>query len=645
MTATSGLTPDQARLLKRLLVEKGVALAASDGEIEIAAIPDMAARHEPFPLTDIQMAYWLGRFRQFELGGVASHGYQEYECGPLDLQRFREAWQSAIARHDMLRAVVGPDGMMRILPDVPVFEIPTEDLADLPEDQREARLLAIRATMSHKVPAPDCWPLLELRISRISPDCTRIHLSCDAIVADVYSMFICLAEVGQLYADPSAELPTLSFSFRDYVLKLKANESTSVFAASERYWLTRLDSLSAAPELPIVSTSPEGAPRFARRHLHLPATRWQSLKNLAKHLGLTPSVALLAAFAEVLRAWSRNPAFTLNLTLFNRAPVHPEIDRVMGDFTATLLLDLGACAAPDAPFHTRATRIQDQFWADYEHADFTGVRVLQHLSQKRRAAVAMPIVFTSAIGVGDVGQKLDTAGGMLGRPTYGITQTPQVQIDHQVFELDGGLGVNWDVVEGLFAPGVIEAMFAAYAALLERLADDPAAWNEVQPVALPAEQRAARAAANDTAADLGPDDLLHHPVLRQALATPDRIAVVAPDRALTYGELVGRALALSRNLAGFAEPDALVAIALPKGWPQVVAALATLIAGAAYVPIDPDLPKVRRDTLLAEAKPVALLSSADLIAQMATGLPAFAVEDAQPEPLPDTLPVPGQSPL
>jgi len=60
----------------------------------------------------------------------------------------------------------------------------------------------------------------------------------------------------------------------------------------------------------------------------LDKSQWQSLKTLAANARLTPSVVLLAAGATVLSAWSARPDFTLSLTLFDRLPLHPQINQV-----------------------------------------------------------------------------------------------------------------------------------------------------------------------------------------------------------------------------------------------------------------------------------------------------------------------------
>ena len=205
-----------------------------------------------------------------------------------------------------------------------------------------------------------------------------------------------------------------------------------------------------------------------------------------------------------------------------------------------------------------------------------------------------PIVFTSAVGLDGDSDTDDGTG--LGELVYGISQTPQVWIDCQVTERGGALSLNWDVRDGVFPDGLVDDMFAAFEDLLRRLAAGDEAWEAVASVPLPAEQAERRRCVNDTAAPL-PDGLLHEGVVAQALREPDRVAVVAGDRTLSYGELLGRAMAV----AGHLREKELVAVVMDKGWEQVVAVLGTLLAGSVYVPVDTNQPPARRERMLADA--------------------------------------------
>lgn len=93
---------------------------AQDGDLPVI-LPDSAARHEPFPLMDMQQAYWVGRTGALVLGNVSCHVYLELETEDLDLPRWEACWNRLIRHHDMLRCVIMEDGRQRILPEVPPF--------------------------------------------------------------------------------------------------------------------------------------------------------------------------------------------------------------------------------------------------------------------------------------------------------------------------------------------------------------------------------------------------------------------------------------------------------------------------------------------------------------------------------------------
>jgi amino acid adenylation domain-containing protein len=585
---------------------------------------DRANLHQPFPLTDVQQAYWIGRSGAFELGQVATHQYLEIDSSGLDLPRLEAALNRLVERHDMLRAVVLPDGWQQILERVPPYAIGLADLSGGGSAEALHELQAIRRRMSHQVLPSDRWPLFEVRASLLPGGRMRFHVSFDFLIGDAFSCQILLRELAVLYHEPEARLPPLAVSFRDYVLATLELEHTAAFERALAYWRGRLADLPPAPELPLARSPRElERPRFVRRTTGLPRAAWQLVKRRASRAGLTPSGLLLAAYAEVLAAWSKSPRFTINLTLFNRLPLHPRIHELVGDFTSLTLCAVD-CSQP-APFVDRARRLQDGLWEGLDHRLVSGVRVMRELARGQGGAgrALMPVVFTSTLNLAPPDEPQaatepasDAGAAAAGPPPegYGISQTPQVWIDHQVMERAGGLHCTWDVVEDLFPPEMIDSMFAAFRGLLERLAESgaaaasaaagddglelPATWRQERFDLVPAAQLAERAAVNATpAVEAPPPGLLHTLVA----AAGERPAVIAPDRVLSYDELLGRSASLARELRALgASPNTLVAVVMEKGWEQVVAALAILAAGAAYLPIDPELPAERRAWLLAD---------------------------------------------
>ncbi|MFV2114777.1 amino acid adenylation domain-containing protein, partial [Micromonospora sp. LOL_025] len=602
-----------ARLSLRTLFQKPVladlaAELAEAGSPAADALPalvgDPAARHEPFPLTDIQEAYWVGRGSTIELGGVGAHGYSELRLRDFDEERFTRALHRLIDRHDMLRAVFH-DGVQRVLPRVPRYAMARQDLRGLDAETAGRKLGETRERMSHQVFDAGRWPLFEFAVTLLDGE-ARLHVSLDALILDAASGQILEHELALLYADPAVDLPPLTVTFRDYVLAERALRRTPRYARALDYWRERVGTLAPAPQLPL-ERQPEsvGRPRFTRYDEVVPAERWSRLKAVAGRHGVTPSVLLVTAFAQVLARWSRQSRFTLSLPLFNRLPLHPGINAVIGDFTSLVLLEVDVAAGVD--FVTRARTVQEQLWQDIDHSAVSGVRVNRELARARGTRhAALPVVFNSTLAeaapdVGDSG----LAAALGGEVLHGITQTPQVWIDHTVLEAGGRLHVNWDSIDELFPAGLVAEMFAAYRTLLGWL-EEPDAWYTTVdgPLAPPV-----------PAAPPADRGLLHELVDRQALATPAAPAVLAPDRLLDYATVRVEARRLAGRLQDHGvRPGQLVAVLLDRGWKQVVATLAVLHAGGAYLPLDPDWPAERVARVLQRAGAGLVLVDSDRVA-------------------------------
>jgi amino acid adenylation domain-containing protein len=597
-------SPTIARLAEQIaaLQGHGPALPVPSALPRVVAEPERLG--EPFPLTDLQQAYWLGQRADFDLGGVSAHIYEELEVPDLDVERFESAWRRLIERHPMLRMVVLPDGRQQVLASVPPFQVEILDLRGLEAERAEAGAVALRARMAERGPDTGSWPLFEVALSLFDGG-ARIHVSLSLLVSDALSGQVLTRELIRFYADPLAELPPLAVTYRDLVVATRAFEESQAFQESLAYWRERLPGLPPAPLLPVAAESVRRA-TFARRTWALESEGWTRLQARAARAGVTPTVAVLTVYSEVLAAWSKSPRFTLNILYFNRPPLHPQIEEIVGNFSSTLLLEVDAGAR--AGFEARAQRLQERLWQDLEHGRVSGVRILRELQRLHgaNARPTMPVVFTSDLGLVRAESEAP-ADGMVAHSS-GALQTPQVWLDHQVSERSGRLVLNWDVVEEVFPPRVVDDMFGAYCRLVAGLAEDDGLWREAPPLLTPAEQLALFAEANATAEPYQ-EALLHAPFEAQARARPEAPAVFASDRTLTYGELVRLSRRVGRRLRDLgARPDTLVAVVMEKGWEQIVAVLGILQSGAAYLPIDPSVPGERLRYLLASGEVVVALT-------------------------------------
>ncbi|MFG2551509.1 amino acid adenylation domain-containing protein [Streptomyces sp. NPDC048581] len=568
-------------------------------------VPDPAARFEPFPLTDLQQAYMLGRTDAFELGNVSTYFFTEVDLEGADLGLLTDKLNELIDRHDMLRAVMNGDSTQRVLPEVPRYEIRTYDVSGLDAEARERELTAVHDEMRDQVFDPAEWPLFDVRATVLGEGRIRLHVAHEALISDAWGASTVFREWAASVNGEDLGEPA-EITFRDYVTAVKELEQGPEYEASLDYWRGRVAHMPPAPELPLArDPATVRRPHFVHRSHRLDGEAWTAFREHAKAAGVTASAAICAAYTEVIAQWSTNPDFTLNVLFFNRMPLHPQVDSIVGNFSSTILLEVHAGGG--TPFAERAVNVQQQLWQDLGHSRVSGVRVLRELNQRRGESVraSVPVVFASTVnfaardtraaGVGLVQHLLSLGDG--GHEVSSAIRTPQVWLDHQVIEDDGELIVNWDVVEELFPAGLIDAMHAAYVSLLNELAASPAAWHGPIAPLLGQPDLAVRHRVNATAGPR-PEGLLHAGFLAGAAERPERVAVITPDRSLTYGELdtlsnrIGHWL-LDRGTT----PEQLIGVVMHKGWEQVAGALGILKAGAAYVPIDASVPAERLRTL------------------------------------------------
>ncbi|OSC24809.1 non-ribosomal peptide synthetase [Mycobacterium vulneris] len=594
-----GIDIDFATLAENPTVEAWAGLISAGGQdVDRQTVPagapadaELSGEDEPFALAPMQHAMWVGRQDNQQLGGVAGHLYVEFDGGPIDAERLRKAATALARRHPMLRVRFLPDGTQRITPadESGDFPVSVEDLRSLSADEVEQRLAAIRVAKSHQQLD---GAVFELAMTLLPAGRSRLHVDLDMQAADAMSYRTLMADLAAVYG--GRDLPELSYTYRQYRQAIEAEDAQPQPAreADRAWWAQRLPELPDPPALP--STGGQGSNDSTRRWHWLDAQTRDALFARAQAHGITPAMALAAGFANTLARWSTTSRFLLNVPLFGRQALHPDVDSLVGDFTSSLLLDIDLVGAATAT--ARAQVVQDAMRTAAAHSAYPGLSVLRDLSRHRGTQVLAPVVFTSALGLGDLFGRDVT--DQFGTPGWIISQGPQVLLDAQVTEFNGGVLVNWDVREGMFPPGVIDAMFGYHIDELLQLAYSDDSWDAPGPAALPEAQRAVRDAVNARTAEPS-GEALHDGFFRQAGRQPDAPAVLASSGDLSYAQLRDQALAVAAALrtAGVTAGDT-VAVMGPKTAEQIPALLGILSVGAVYLPIGADQPRDRAERIL-----------------------------------------------
>ena len=448
-----------------------------------------AKQDAPFPLAPMQYAYWLGRDPKQPLGGVSAHLYTEFHRtgdieahNQLDADRLSQALKRLTERHSSLRLKVNADGQQIHLPVGQVTPLQFNDWRADTELAANDQLERCRNIYSSQILNIEAGEVLAIALSLLPDGSSRLHLDVDMMAADAVSYRTLLRELALLYENIDVILPTLSANYRDYRQESE-QRWPAVKEGAGQWWQNRLYTLPEGPQLPLKPLS-DTPPQTTRRHFHFNSNLRDTLYAQCRKHGLTPAAVLATVLAETLAGWSKEPRFLLNVPLFLRPMDGLDMSGVVGDFSSSIMLD--ADMSGSEAFTERAKQVQSRLHEDAAHADYNGVQVLRDLGRMKGRQITAPIVFTSALNLGEL---FDPAvRRVFGDPVWIISQGPQVLLDTQITELDGGLLLNWDCREDAFVDGVLDAMFEFFQQSILALANSPETWSRCLADTLPGER-------------------------------------------------------------------------------------------------------------------------------------------------------------
>ena len=565
-----------------------------------------AADGTAFGLGTMQHAYWLGRSATHALGGVAAHGCCEFRLDGIDAERLANALRALVRRHPTLRTAVDDTGMQRVLEDSASSHLTVHDHRSSAPDVAERVAREVRERMEHQMLDASAGHLLDVELTLLPGGAAVLHVDIDIIAADAVSFRLLLGDLARLYEDPADLAGPAAYSYRRYLADKKASTRLTR-SLDERYWRGRASSLPMPPQLPQRPGGPlAGAElRTTRRALTIDAERREHFEAAARSSEVTPAALHAALLAVVIGRWSGASRFLLNVPLFNRRPLHPDVDRLVGDFSSSLLVPVDLSGKDSLEDIARA--LQEELYEAASHADFEGLDVIRLLGRENGGAVVAPVVFTSGMGLGDlVGPDVRRVFGL---PTAGLTQGPQIQLDAQVMDQDGQTLLSWDSRDGHLPDGLVDEMWAEQLRLYGLILEQRREIGEIRGALL------AGSLAVVDAPD-GSDEplpLLHTALYDRARRDPDRVCLISEDGGRsTYAEVRDAVLARAGELVarGVRLGDRVV-LHLAKGPEQILTALAVLSAGAAYVPIGIDQP-AERIRMVASASRPALVVTGDL---------------------------------
>ncbi|MDQ5920528.1 MAG: hypothetical protein QG673_584 [Pseudomonadota bacterium] len=587
---------------------------------------DLNNLFEPFRLSNVQQAYLIGREASQVLGGVSTHIYFEVMYKQIDKNRLQVAVNLLIKRHIVLKSRFSDELLQAIDQKDVYYKI------DIYNCNTQQDVMSIRDLMSHEVIPVTRIPLFNIAISYVvAIEQYIVHFSFDALLLDAVSIRIFLKELCLYYQNPNEQLPDLIINFRDYRKQYERIIQTNLYLQAQAYWLEKLDNYNFEMGLPLlIESALVNQPKFRQISKLIDKPIWNKIKLKAQHYQVSLTTIVLMAYGCVFTYWSNQKNICINLTLFNRLPLHEQINDIMGDFTLLELFNF--VDERDISVLEHLKIIHFQLWNDIENCLFDGVELLRLIRQKNSIPldrVIAPIVLTSILG-----EETDWApplGGQNGTNLFFTAQTPQVWIDNKAYETVDGFVAEWDYVEQLFSADQIEQMHSHYCYILEWLAITDWDKEKLPHLEVPAADYALIQQANIASMDVVEHTLFgyyEHFIMNNDYL--DHIAVVDNSnevaQCFTYRNLIddstfcaGYIFRQNNNKDLFSSANNLIGILVEKGYIQVVTCLGIMKAGYGYLPLSVEWPTERVKEVLDQAGvSVLLLSKTQMLGRATT---------------------------
>jgi amino acid adenylation domain-containing protein len=591
-------------------------------------------RTGPLPLSLTQKEMW---FMEQYLPDTAFYNVPAvFELhGKLDVANLEKALNEIVRRHESLHTVFQERDYQPVQVILPPQPIPFQvvDLQNFPAAERAA---AARQQMLQVARQPldlQRGPLVKALLLKLDSTHHQLLLTIHHIISDGWTTGLILKEMAALYPafcqEMTSPLPELPIQYADVAVWQQELWQGERLTQQQAFWQNRLGGELADLVLPSDRPRPATQTYHGARLRHtLPAGLVEALDALGRQTNASLFMVMLAAFKVLLYRYTGQTDIIVSTPTASRD--QSEFENLAGLFVNTLPLRNDLSGEPS--FQELLNRVRHTTLDFLSHQDFPLAQIMEclHLNHDPNYNPLLQCMFA------------------VQNVPVDRVQLPDLNI-HFTEELDSGtaktllsLFVEFTqeppflVAEyntDLFDEATMARLLEQYQCLLQGILSDPSQSISTLPFLPDAERQLLLGTWNQTASDF-PAECLHTLVTAQAMRTsqrtPQRTAIRFEGQALSYGELDARANQLAHALQNLdVSPNKLIAVCLERSFEMVIGLLGILKAGAAYLPLDPDLPQERLSYMLADSGAAVLLTTPALQANFPEFSGALLYPDAE----------------
>ena len=590
-----------------------LARALDQNDNSTLAPPEAISAAEPltidglqaYPASFAQASLWV--LHQLEPDLTAFHMPVLWRLrGELNLEALQQALTGLMERHPTLRTCfrLGADDPLQLVAAATGFRLEPEPLdgGDIP-----AAIDDIVARESRSPFDLSRDRLLRGRLLRIDSGDHLLLLNLHHLAGDGWSWGVLSRDLSELYNaalhQRRPQLPPLPVHFADFAVWQRQRLQGARLDQLLEHWRSRLHGLeplelpSDQPRPPVPSHRGESV--FFR----IEPTLTDSLESICRQQGATVQMGLLALVATLLHRYSRQDDFAIGVPTWGRN--HPDLEPLIGFFINTLVIrsDLSGCPS----FLELLERIRSSSLAAYDHQELPFEQLVEALQPERdRSRHPLVQVRLQLIELPEAQLQMD---GLACESVPISTEGAKLDLSFYFRRSENGLQGVIAYSTDLFGCERIERLVGHLLTLLQAICRDP--FQTITSLPLLTQPEGQQLAAWERGPEAPLHELCAHELFeQQAQLRPDAVALICHGRGWSYGEINAHANRLARLLLERgAGPDRIVAVCLERSAEMVVALLAVLKSGGAYLPLEPALPQARLRDLLNQTCPVLVITS------------------------------------
>ena len=569
------------------------------------------------PLTHSQESMWF--LQQLDPGNNAYNSNLLLKfTGGIDRQALEQALNLVIARHEPLRTLYPNEGgsPVQVVHSADYYNLICEDLSALAANENNSRWRS--PSLSWLTNPTTCKPVRCFRsaLFHLNSDEDVFFFGTHHIGSDAWSREIFQKDLLQAYAayrsGKEINLPPLPVQYTDYALWQREWMQGETLSRYVDHWKQLLPGELPTLELPIDHSRPALQTfRGARHSIPFSPELSAQIKAFCRQERITQFHFYLAAFAILLMRYSGQEDLVVGCPFANR-PVSA-IEDMVGLFINAMPIRLDLSANPKVrELLDQVRRVMlDAF--TWQALPFEAL--VSELSPERD--LSRTPIFQVSINMRNIlKQTIEPIEGLKVEQMAREAEPTPLDLSLEFEEVSGEMSAFLQYNADLFEGTTISRMAGHYLNLVNELMRDPEAHISNLEMLSPSEWNQLTLDSNQTDAGF-PQECMHKLVKRQAHRNPDKIAVMFNENSLTYQELDQQANQLANYLLQKGlKPGSFVGIYLPRSEKSIVAILAILKTGCAFLPVDFSIPSERRAAILDDSTPALVLTDSHSAARL-----------------------------